>query len=140
MCFIIRLKKGQKDIVAITIDNEGNCIGQVFELNRINSSGNESAPFYDEENKIFYFATDARPGFGRNDLFLCKDFEVVEKIINPFNAQNCGATINSNLDDISVMTLGLEVYATSIYQNQLKSKKLIRMKKNEFIYELHFPI
>ncbi|MDH4471738.1 MAG: hypothetical protein QE487_03975 [Fluviicola sp.] len=129
-------RDGQRDIVAVEINNEGNCVGEVFELNRINTSGNEFAPFFDEENKIFFFTSDSRPGFGRNDIFQCNDFEVFNKFINPFNERNCGATINSNVDNISITSVGSVLYSTHETQNELRTKKMQRIEENEFIYEL----
>jgi hypothetical protein len=130
-------RNGQRDIVAAEIDGEGNLVGQVFELNRINTSGNEFAPFFDEENKLFFFSSDTRPGFGRSDIYQCEDFELIHKFINPFNERNCGATINNNLNNVSLSSLGLFIYSTDIYKNEVRTRKLVRLNENEFNYELH---
>lgn len=126
-----------KEIVAAEIDNEGNIIGEIFKLNRINTSGNEFAPFFDEHLKIFYFSSDARPGFGRYDMYQCMDYEIINKFINPFNERNCGATINTNLNNISVFSLNSIIYSTSVdKKNVLRTKKLQRHDGEFFNYDL----
>lgn len=62
---------------------------------RVNSSGNELSPFYDEKEQKLYFSSDGFPGFGSYDVFY-----------SPYNGtgfeapQNAGYPINSGYNDL----------------------------------------
>jgi hypothetical protein len=130
-------RNGNKDIFAAKLNTEGEVVGELFALNRINSKGNECAPFFDEALNIFYFSSDARPGFGNYDIFQCADFEIQGFFTNPFNERNCGATFNSHLADLEVSSTSNDLYLVQLdsFLN-LTSKKLTRLLQESFDYDL----
>lgn len=64
---------------------------------KINTSGNEVFPWYDQENNVLYFASDGLGGYGGLDIFVAQldqNYEVV-------SVKNMGLPVNSSKDDMS---------------------------------------
>lgn len=65
---------------------------------KINTEGNEMFPFLEENNKVFFFASDGKAGLGGLDIFSAdftgKDFE---------NVENMGAPVNTRWDDFALI-------------------------------------
>lgn len=71
-------------------------------LEKVNSEGNDIAPYIHPETGAFYFSSDGRAGFGGYDVFECIDNETMNSITLPMNPKNLMYPLNSNLDEISI--------------------------------------
>ena len=63
--------------------------------NKINTSGNEMSPFYDNSSRTLYFSTTSRPGLGGYDIF-----RSLGELRKWFDARNGGYPLNSSYDDL----------------------------------------
>jgi len=60
---------GGIDIWKVAVNQDGS-FGTPENLgSKINTEGDESFPFISEDNKMLYFASNGRPGFGGYDVF-----------------------------------------------------------------------
>ena len=78
---------GGLDIWLSIIDNDGKFGIPINAGNKINSSANEVTPFYNKYDKMLYFSSDKKEGFGGLDIYkaegklnLWKDAENVEQL------------------------------------------------------------
>jgi hypothetical protein len=65
---------------------------------RINTNGNETAPFISSDNKTLYFSSDGHPGIGGTDLYRSK--KITDSVWEA--PVNLGIPINSGADDNSI--------------------------------------
>jgi hypothetical protein len=75
--------------------------GEPRALDRLNTSKDETTPFYQADQQTFYYSSDGLAGFGGQDLFSCQHFEIIDGALFPFDPQNCGATFNRHHHEIS---------------------------------------
>lgn len=84
---------GGIDIWKVAVNQDGS-FGTPENLgSKINTEGDESFPFISEDNKMLYFASNGRPGFGGYDVFA---FDM-----NKGEATNMGKPVNSEKDDFA---------------------------------------
>lgn len=84
---------GGVDIWKVAVNQDGS-FGTPENLgSKINTEGDESFPFISEDNKMLYFASNGRPGFGGYDVFA---FDM-----NKGEATNMGKPVNSEKDDFA---------------------------------------
>lgn len=95
-------RSGSKDLFVAHIDLKSNTVINIAELERVNSSGDEIAPYLDENTNSFYLSSDGYSGFGGFDLYQCTDHEVIENSIYPIAPRNMGASFNSFHDDVQL--------------------------------------
>lgn len=89
---------GGTDIYCVKKDASGKW-GKAINLgDKINTEGNEMFPFYEENNDLLFFASNANFGLGGLDIFMATqtgdEFE---------NAQNLGSPINTRWDDFALI-------------------------------------
>jgi outer membrane protein OmpA-like peptidoglycan-associated protein len=84
---------GGKDIYLSTWSKEGYWTKPLNLGHEINTESDEMFPFYDEQAKLLYFASDGHFGLGGLDLFYFMNNEAV----------NLGAPINSRQDDFALI-------------------------------------
>lgn len=96
---------GGEDIYLSTWSKEGYWTKPLNLGHEINTESDEMFPFYDEQSKIFYFASDGHFGLGGLDLFYYMDGKVI----------NLGAPVNSREDDFALIlrSNGLNGYFSS---------------------------
>jgi len=63
---------GEKDIYVIQKDQKGKWGKPVNLGSTLNTAGDETSPFLAADNRTLYFATDGRPGYGGQDMFMSK--------------------------------------------------------------------
>lgn len=88
--------EGGMDIWQVPINEYGETGKPVNLGNKINTPFDDVSPYFHEESKILYFASEGHIGFGGLDIFLSRwndDAEWWDK------AENVGAPINSSRDD-----------------------------------------
>ncbi len=87
--------KGGLDIWYTVYDIDKDKFSIPKNLTRINTSGNEITPFYDQVSRTLYFSSDGYPGLGGYDIY---------KTIGERNKlgkiENVGYPINSSYDDL----------------------------------------
>jgi outer membrane protein OmpA-like peptidoglycan-associated protein/tetratricopeptide (TPR) repeat protein/ribosomal protein L24E len=84
---------GGNDVWKVTVNQDGS-FGTPENMGaKINTEGDESFPSVSEDNKIFYFASSGRQGFGGYDLFMY-DMSKGESV-------NMGKPVNSEKDDFA---------------------------------------
>ena len=87
---------GGNDIWKVTINGDGT-YGKPENLGpKINTEGDESFPFIDENN-LLYFASNGRPGLGGLDVYKID-------LKNESEAENLGIPVNSSKDDFAFST------------------------------------
>lgn len=89
---------GGYDIYSATKDEEGRWQTPVNLGSRINTAGNEKAPFIHTDSKTLYFSSDGRMGMGGYDIYYSKlktDSSWTEPV-------NIGFPINSLYDDVGL--------------------------------------
>jgi outer membrane protein OmpA-like peptidoglycan-associated protein/tetratricopeptide (TPR) repeat protein len=66
---------------------------------RINTKGQEKAPFMHSDSKTLYFASDGHIGVGKSDLYFCKfnEDETIQEI------KNIGYPINTEEDELGIV-------------------------------------
>jgi outer membrane protein OmpA-like peptidoglycan-associated protein len=64
--------KGKSDIWFSILDNRGYFTDPVSLKGKVNTSGNEFAPFIHPDNQTLYFASDGHIGMGESDLFVSR--------------------------------------------------------------------
>jgi len=84
---------GGNDVWKVAVNQDGSFGTPENMGTKINTEGDESFPSVSEDNKIFYFASSGRQGFGGYDLFMY-DMSKGESV-------NMGKPINSEKDDFS---------------------------------------
>lgn len=96
---------GGKDIYLSTWSKEGYWTKPLNLGHGINTESDEMFPYYDEQAKLLYFASDGHFGLGGLDLFYFMNNEAV----------NLGAPINSRQDDFALILQkdGLKGYFSS---------------------------
>jgi outer membrane protein OmpA-like peptidoglycan-associated protein len=96
---------GGKDLYLSTWSNEGYWTKPLNLGHEINTESDEMFPFYDEQAKLLYFASDGHFGLGGLDLYYFMNNEAV----------NLGAPINSRQDDFALILRrdGLNGYFSS---------------------------
>jgi outer membrane protein OmpA-like peptidoglycan-associated protein len=65
-------QESEKDIYVILKDQSGKWSKPVNLGAKVNSSGDETSPFLAADGRTLYFATDGRPGYGGQDIFMTK--------------------------------------------------------------------
>lgn len=84
---------GGNDIWKVAINDDGG-FGEPTNLgSKINTEGDESFPFISEDNKVLYFASSGRQGFGGYDVFM---YDMAKG-----ESSNVGKPINSEKDDFA---------------------------------------
>jgi len=89
--------------------------------NQINTESNEMFPFYDEQAKILYFASDGHMGIGGLDLFYFNNGEVV----------NLGSPVNSKQDDFAL------IMNSNSQKGYFSSNRVTGIGSDD-IYSVHF--
>jgi len=89
---------GGVDIYKITRNESGDWGKAVNMGDKINTEGDEMFPFYKENNKILFFASDGRFGLGGLDIFIAEI-----KGSNIGSVKNPGAPLNTKSDDYAVI-------------------------------------
>jgi outer membrane protein OmpA-like peptidoglycan-associated protein/tetratricopeptide (TPR) repeat protein len=84
---------GGIDVWKVAVNQDGSFGTPENMGTKINTEGDESFPSVSEDNKMFYFASSARQGFGGYDLFMY-DMSKGESV-------NMGKPINSEKDDFA---------------------------------------
>jgi len=84
---------GGNDVWKVAVNQDGSFGTPENMGTKINTEGDESFPSVSEDNKMFYFASSARQGFGGYDLFMY-DMSKGESV-------NMGKPINSEKDDFA---------------------------------------
>lgn len=89
---------GGADIYRISKDEKGKW-GQPVNLgDRVNTEGDEMFPFFEENNKTLFFASNGRFGLGGFDIFICEMKEFgFDRIYN------AGYPLNTQYDDYAVI-------------------------------------
>lgn len=101
---------GGSDIYYIEKEPSGEWGKPVNLGDKINTEANEMFPFYDEKNKILYFASNGHSGLGGLDIF-SSNFDGVAFSY----PENLGSPINSSADDFAFIceSTGLDGYFSS---------------------------
>jgi hypothetical protein len=102
--FFSMLQKGQWDLYYTAKKGEDSWTTPKS-LEKVNSEGNDIAPFVHPETGAFYFSSDGWAGFGGYDIFECIDNETMNGITTPMNPKNLMYPLNSNLDERSIYFL-----------------------------------
>lgn len=91
--------KGNADLYAVDILEDGK-LGEPVNLGpSINTEGSETFPFVNEEGDL-YFSTDGYPGLGGLDVYVIRGFEEMMAKSNPnYIVENVGRPFNSSQDD-----------------------------------------
>ncbi len=95
----------------------------------INSVGDDSSPFLDQDNETLYFSSNGFSGFGGYDVFVSKRLDDTWQ--NWSEPENLGGEINTKSDDMffTMPLQGEHAYFTKSYSN-----------KNADIYRVELPI
>lgn len=93
----------------------------------VNTKFSENSPFLAADGITLYFSTDGRPGFGKNDIFMCKRKDQTWK--NWTEPRNLGPSINSDETDsyFSVQASGEYAYLVS-GKNSFGQADIFRIK------------
>jgi outer membrane protein OmpA-like peptidoglycan-associated protein len=62
----------EKDLYVVLKDHDGKWGAPINLGPKINSNGDEATPFLAADGRTLYFATDGRPGYGYQDIFMSK--------------------------------------------------------------------
>ena len=65
-------QESEKDVYVILKDQKGKWGKPVNLGNTLNTNGDETSPFLAADNRTLYFATNGRPGYGGQDMFMSK--------------------------------------------------------------------
>jgi len=87
--------EGNMDLWYCTINEYGNAGSPRNMGNLINTPGDDSSPFYDEEARSLYFSSNGHVGMGGMDIY--ESFGEIENFYRP---ENLGYPINSSKDDL----------------------------------------
>lgn len=109
--------EGGMDLYFTVMKNDGNQIGKIKKVNRVNSPDNEIAPWYDAKNKRLYFSSSWWDGFGGYDV------HYVELGSGGFgNPINAGLPINSIANDVYYFADGDSSFVSSNRRGVLYAK------------------
>jgi len=90
---------GGSDIYRIIKDDSGNW-GEAINLGEnVNTEGNEMFPFFQEDQKILFFASNGQMGLGGLDIFISPDYGEGEFL----NVLNAGTPLNTKADDFGLI-------------------------------------
>jgi outer membrane protein OmpA-like peptidoglycan-associated protein len=89
---------GGSDLYKVTKDNKGTWSKAENLGPEINTEGDETFPFYEENSKALLFASNGRFGLGGTDIFICQTNG--SKLGAPYNA---GAPLNTQYDDYAAI-------------------------------------
>ncbi|GAB5417811.1 MAG: hypothetical protein Crog4KO_24410 [Crocinitomicaceae bacterium] len=95
-------RTGNFDLYHAKLSNDFTSIVRLESLTRVNSEGDDIAPSYDPDSKVFYFSSNGHLTFGGFDILECTDHEIVNSDLFPINPRNPGASFNSYHDEIQV--------------------------------------
>lgn len=85
---------GQKDIY-VSFKRKENIWSEPINIgNRINTAGNEMSPFIAADNITLYFSTNGWPGYGGQDIFICKRLD--NTWLNWSEPVNMGPVLNTD--------------------------------------------
>ena len=105
--------KGGNDIWFVSLNEQGEPVGNAVNLEAINTPGNDEAPFYHAASKTLVFSSNGMVGMGGYDLF------TVKGILGGTWAapQNMGYPVNSVKDDLYYISNS----HTSVWNNAVLS-------------------
>jgi len=87
--------KGGLDIWYVAYDFEKNRFGRLKNLTKINTSGNEMTPYYDQSSRTLFFSSDGYAGLGGLDIYkVSGERNKLGKI------ENLGYPINTSYDEL----------------------------------------
>lgn len=89
---------GGSDLYKVTKDDKGTWSKAENLGPEINTEGDETFPFYEENSKVLLFASNGRFGLGGMDIFIC--LTNGSKLGTPYNA---GAPLNTQYDDYAAI-------------------------------------
>jgi len=118
---------GQKDLFVVKYNPTLNTAKEVIALDRINTSGDEIAPYI--HDGIFYFSSNGLPGFGGFDIYETSTSETINGLIFPTNARNSLAILNSMDDEIQLFVSDKGTFSV-LKKNYKAEKKLSFFKKS----------
>lgn len=127
---------GNKDLFVADFEASSFAVNKVLPLDRINTTKDEDAPFYDSETQMFYYVSNGRVGFGGHDVFYCPHSETIEGLVFPFDPQNIGAPFNSNENDIQLQVFGETYWFNRQTKGKIISEEYQKVEGDDFIYEL----
>jgi outer membrane protein OmpA-like peptidoglycan-associated protein len=65
-------QESEKDVYVVLKDQKGKWSSPVNLGNTLNTAGDETSPFLAADGRTLYFATNGRPGYGGQDMFMSK--------------------------------------------------------------------
>lgn len=93
-------RDGSKDLFVAKINLEVNSCDTLQKLDWVNSYNDEIEPSWNEDESVFYFASNGLAGFGGFDFFQCIEFNRQDGVVAPQNPKNMKYPFNSHHDEL----------------------------------------
>ncbi len=101
--------QGGRDLYVSFLENDSSWTEPLNLSGKVNTAGEEAAPFLAADDKTLYFSSDGYSGFGGSDIYISKRLD--DTWTNWSTPENLGPTINSQYEDLFFNIPGNSDYA-----------------------------